>query len=175
MSDITIRRGRAEDLDALVDVFVDVTAEDRYLSTELPVDRNDRRRRWLGQLSLNDHAMFVACDAGRPIAQIVVYQHTEYGPMFGMMVSAKYRGGGIGTRLLEEAIDWARAQGFPKLSLLVFAHNARALALYKKFGFVEIGYYPVDVVRRSGEAWDTVLMSRSLERTLDAASFPRNP
>ena len=163
MNEITIRRGRAEDLDELIEIFIEVTTEGQFLSAELPVDRNDRRRRWLDQLSLGDHAMFVACERNRPIGQIVVYQHGEYGPMFGMMVRKSHRGLGVGRLLMDAAIDWSRAQGFRKLSLLVFAHNERALALYRKFGFVEVEYYPADVVRSSGESWDTILMAKHLE------------
>jgi hypothetical protein len=33
--------------------------------------------------------------------------------------------------------DWARERGLHKLSLSVFAHNVPAIALYRKFGFVE--------------------------------------
>ena len=37
------------------------------------------------------------------------------------------------------AIEWARERGLHKLSLGVFAHNAAAIALYRKFGFLEEG------------------------------------
>lgn len=46
-----------------------------------------------------------------------------------------YAGQGIGRRLLEAAEGWARKVGLHRLELTVMAHNARAIALYKKMGF----------------------------------------
>ncbi|HYF76234.1 MAG TPA: GNAT family N-acetyltransferase [Symbiobacteriaceae bacterium] len=46
-----------------------------------------------------------------------------------------YAGQGIGRRLLEAAEGWAREVGLHRLELTVMAHNARAVALYKRMGF----------------------------------------
>ena len=51
----------------------------------------------------------------------------------------QWRGRGVGSALMTAAIEWARAEGLHKLSLSVFAHNAAAIALYRKCGFVEEG------------------------------------
>jgi RimJ/RimL family protein N-acetyltransferase len=45
-----------------------------------------------------------------------------------------------------------------KLSLSVFAHNAAAIALYRKFGFVEEGRRVKQYRRSSGELWDVIDM-----------------
>ena len=47
---------------------------------------------------------------------------------------------GVGTALLEQAVEWARAAGVRKLELHVFPHNEPAIALYEKFGFEREGY-----------------------------------
>ena len=54
------------------------------------------------------------------------------------------------------------SRSIPHLSLLVFPHNERALALYRKFNFVEIDA-AAQIARRSGEAWDAILMRRALD------------
>ena len=51
------------------------------------------------------------------------------------MVSARHRRRGIGTALLREAEEWARAVGVRKLELHVFPHNDAALQLYESCGF----------------------------------------
>jgi len=56
------------------------------------------------------------------------------------------------------AIEKSRAQGLHKLSLEVFPHNEAALALYRKFGFVEEGRRVRHYRRESGELWDSVVM-----------------
>ncbi len=75
-----------------------------------------------------------------------------------MMVAADRRGRGVGTALMVAAIDWARAQGLHKLALSVFPHNDAAVALYRKFGFVEEGRRVRHMRRASGELWDLIDM-----------------
>jgi ribosomal protein S18 acetylase RimI-like enzyme len=63
-----------------------------------------------------------------------------------------------GRGLLTAAIAWARERGLHKLSLSVFPHNAAAIALYRKFGFVEEGRRVKHYRRASGELWDALDM-----------------
>ena len=91
------------------------------------------------------------------------YRHDPYGHTIGMLVDEHHRGQGVGGALLGQLISWATARGIPHLSLLVFPHNERALALYRKFDFVEIDAQAAQIARRSGEAWDAILMRRQLE------------
>lgn len=56
-----------------------------------------------------------------------------------LAVVPAWRRRGLGTALLDALADKARAGGFPRLSLHVWADNASALAFYAKAGFVEAG------------------------------------
>ena len=76
----------------------------------------------------------------------------------GMLVARDWRGRGVGSALLAAAIEWARERGLHKLSLAVFPHNAAAIALYRKFGFVEEGRRIAHYRRASGELWDAIEM-----------------
>ena len=55
----------------------------------------------------------------------------------GMALFPRHRGFGIGTRLLRFAEEQAQAQGFEKLSLIVFEQNSAAMRLYEKTGYRE--------------------------------------
>jgi RimJ/RimL family protein N-acetyltransferase len=85
----------------------------------------------------------IADDAGRVVGwcdirreTIPVYSHCGG---LGMGVHPDYRGQGIGERLIRAAIDAARAGGFERLELSVYARNPRAAALYRRVGFVHEG------------------------------------
>ncbi len=78
-----------------------------------------------------------------------------------MMVDAGFRGQGIGRALLAGATAWADAHpGITKLSLCVFAHNTRAIALYRAFGFVEEGRREGEYRFPDGSVRGDVLMAR---------------
>jgi RimJ/RimL family protein N-acetyltransferase len=76
----------------------------------------------------------------------------------GLMVAHDARGQGIGTALLQAAVDWARDAGIRKLELHVFPWNEPAMRLYEKFGFEREGYRKRHY-RRDGEDVDAVLMA----------------
>ncbi|MBN2200523.1 GNAT family N-acetyltransferase [bacterium] len=57
----------------------------------------------------------------------------------GMGVAASFRGRGIGTALLKEALRRARENGLSRVELEVFASNEAAIRLYLKTGFVMEG------------------------------------
>ncbi len=77
----------------------------------------------------------------------------------GIGIERSYRGGGLGRRLMEAAIDFARgAESLAWIDLRVFAHNAAGRALYGDLGFVEVGTV-VDRFRIGAETVDDVLMT----------------
>jgi len=75
-----------------------------------------------------------------------------------MAVAREWRGRGVGSALLAASIEWAKEHGLHKLSLGVFAQNAAAIALYRKFGFLEEGRRVKQYRRASGELWDAIDM-----------------
>ncbi|MGO9484839.1 MAG: GNAT family N-acetyltransferase [Rhodomicrobium sp.] len=54
-----------------------------------------------------------------------------------MVLHPDWRGGGLGTQLLQHAIDWARGRGFTRISLLTDKTNEGAIRFYRRQGFVE--------------------------------------
>jgi len=69
----------------------------------------------------------------------------DYGSLYisGVALYPGHRGKGIGTRLLDAAASRARRLGLPRLSLICFEENRRAMALYHRYGFVEIDRRPL--------------------------------
>ena len=60
----------------------------------------------------------------------------------GIAILKEYWGFGIGKALMEACIECAKDAGYTQLELNVVAENDRAVALYKKMGFVEYGRNP---------------------------------
>jgi putative acetyltransferase len=76
-----------------------------------------------------------------------------------MGVAAAHRGAGIGSALLEACLAHAPKSNIEKIELTVFASNAPAIALYRKFGFTDIGVVR-DYRRLDGITYDALLMER---------------
>ncbi len=52
-------------------------------------------------------------------------------------VAGPWRGKGLGARLVNHVLEWARAQGYSRVTLLADRHNTPALRFYEKLGFNE--------------------------------------
>ena len=106
--------------------------------------------------------MFVAEDEGRIVGRLSVArdQHpaSSHVADLGLMVAATHRRRGIGTALLQAAVDWARVSDVRKLELHVFPYNTGAIALYERFGFTKEGYRSAHYRRDDGFV-DAVLMA----------------
>jgi RimJ/RimL family protein N-acetyltransferase len=160
---VTVREATISDADTLVAMLAEVAAEGRWIGTEAPVDLQRRRQRMVREIEGSDVIVLVAEAGGTPVGQLGL-QLTGYGVAeLGMAVAAGFRGRGIGSALLAEAVERARKAGAHKLSLQVWPHNAAAIALYERFGFQREGYLTRHYRRRSGELWDAVIMGLRLD------------
>jgi L-phenylalanine/L-methionine N-acetyltransferase len=79
----------------------------------------------------------VAVSGGEIVGSLAVFAVRFGVGDLGMVVAQPWRGRGVGSALVGAAIEMARQEGLHKLSLEVFPHNEAAIALYRKFGFVE--------------------------------------
>jgi len=153
----TVRPMEEDDRLPVARVFAKVAEERDGIATEPPVDVEARASR--AQLE----GSFVAVADGGVIGSLHLVS-TSFGyAEIGMHVAKEWRGRGVGSALMEAAIEWSRGQGLHKLALSVFPHNTGAIALYNKFGFVEEGRRVKHMRRQSGELWDLIDMGLLLE------------
>ena len=91
------------------------------------------------------HLMIVALDGDRIVANASIERNRiprySHRAELSITVLRDYWGRGIGSRLMEMLIDFAKESGVEIISLDVRADNERAKALYKKFGFKTVGVY----------------------------------
>jgi ribosomal protein S18 acetylase RimI-like enzyme len=149
---VEVRRARDEDRIPMACVFAAVAEERDGIATEPPVDVQARAASWTLDGTL------VAVAGGEIVGSVhVEVSRHGYGEI-GMAVAREWRGRGVGSALMAVAIEWARERGLHKLSLSVWPHNAAAIPLYRKYGFVEEGHRVKQIRRQSGELWDIVEM-----------------
>jgi RimJ/RimL family protein N-acetyltransferase len=158
MAEFVVRPARAGDGRAMAEVFAAVAQERDGIATEPPVDVEERA----AAFALNTDGTIVAVAGGRTVGMIHVEASRHGFGEFGMLVDRDWRGRGVGSALVQAAVDRARGQGLHKLCLEVFPHNTAAIALYRKCGFTEEGRRVKQYRRASGELWDTIVMGRLL-------------
>lgn len=92
------------------------------------------------------------------------YQRSRHTGFFGISVLKKFWDLGIGSALLAGLIDWAKASDIiRKIDLYVRTDNQRAIALYKRKGFVQEGTRIMDVIV-DGTPHDSHLMGLVIGR-----------
>jgi len=127
---------------------------------------SDERRYVKSVFRHPDAAVFVAEEDGRILGRMSLsrdpHPASRHVADLGLMVAEGQRRRGIGTRLLEAALEWARIAGVTKLELHVFPWNEPALRLYESFGFEREGYRKRHY-ERDGELVDAILMAYVLE------------
>src|SRR3954447_19085318 len=153
---VEIRRADDADRHPLALLFATVAAERDGIAAEPPINVEKRAA------SIDLDRTFVAVAAGEVVGNIFIIESGFGFGEIGMFAAAEWRGRGVGTALVAGAIDWAKARGLHKLTLSVFPHNETAIALYRKFGFVEEGLHPKHIRRASGELWDLLDMGLML-------------
>ena len=160
-----IRRAEPKDAEGLTRLGEAVGSEpEGWLVTTNGWRQTSDERRYLRAIRRYPNAaVFVAEDEeGRIVGRLSIArdQHpaSRHVADLGLMVAMSHRRQGIGTRLLETALEWARESDVRKLELHVFPHNVAAIKLYEKFGFVKEGYRRGHY-RRGNEYVDAILMA----------------
>ena len=146
------------DARAMAELFAAVAEERTGIASEPPVDVEARTAQFTASIAES----IVAVADGQIVGMIHTTVSRHGFGEFGMLVNREWRGSGVGSALLQATIDWARDQGLHKLCLEVFTHNTAAIALYRKYGFVEEGRRLKHYRRASGELWDSLVMGLQL-------------
>jgi len=78
----------------------------------------------------------------------------------GIAVAAAWQRKGVGDEMMRRLLDWSdNWAGYLKIELSVYVDNARAIALYRRHGFVDEGVSRAHALR-DGVFVDSLLMAR---------------
>ena len=161
MRDLVVRRCEPEDYKAVHLVY----SSPRAMSETLGVPFSSEQA-WREELARrrDDNFSMVACVRGEVVGHLALSVYlsprTCHSGHFGIAVRDDWQGKGVGTALMNACVDLAdNWLGLTRLDLRVFADNARAIALYERFGF-EIEGTCRRFAYRDGEYVDAHVMAR---------------
>ena len=138
-----IREAKATDLPTLLDF------EQALIAYERPFAPNLKK----GKISYYDLSAYIkAADIRVVVAEIAgqlvgsgyalikenkAYKAPQFYVYLGFMyVVPEYRGQGINGQIMNDLIDWGKAQGYTEFQLDVYAENESALKAYAKAGLI---------------------------------------
>ena len=136
--EIEISQAEYRDLDQLADLLAELfTLENDFCP--------DREKQLHGlRLVLDNPALgrlFVLRDQDRVagMANLLITVSTAEGcraaVLEDVIIGNEYRGKGLGRRLVEHVLAWAKADGMTRITLLADRDNKTALDFYRKLGF----------------------------------------
>ena len=169
---LTVRSLCAADAEALSD-FRYTTSGETYFMARYPEECSydvERVREGLTACKASpiNFEIGVYDDRGEQVGDIGVTQirpHLKWRhrAMMGISIRKEYWGCGLGSYLMQLAIDQTRTNGFEQLELGVFEDNIRAIHLYEKFGFAKYGVSPRAFKLKDGTYRDEIIMVRMLK------------
>jgi RimJ/RimL family protein N-acetyltransferase len=167
---IIVRRPSADDAPAVLRYLRRVGAESEFLSfgAEGPPITEAEQRVFLASVRTSENAISMIAEQGGEIVGMLSFKggnraRTRHVGEFGISVAHNAQGIGLGRRLMQLLIDWARAGGtVRKINLVVRTDNDRAIALYESFGFVTEGRRSRDM-RIDGAFHDSLIMGLPID------------
>jgi ribosomal protein S18 acetylase RimI-like enzyme len=161
----TLRPAVPADASAITDFINRVGREGRFVLRERATWTLEEEERTLASADGRESVFYVALVDGRIAGLLSIargrWSKDAHAAELAMACRADCRRVGLGTALLERAVEWARSVGVEKVVLEVFSTNEAAISLYRRLGFEEEGrrrrQYRID-----GDLADGVLMARWL-------------
>lgn len=134
--------------------------------TEFTVTVEQERQLLADGLASQNWVVFLAETNGQVMGMIDFKRGTRqavrHAVTLGISVASEWRNQGVGSRLMTEAMAWAKGTGtVTRIELFVYADNSAAIHLYEKFGF-EIEGRRRCAVRHNGQLTDDLIMARLL-------------
>ena len=166
--EVIVEEAQLSDAKALVDLLSQVSQETDFVVAETILSQEDMEIFLERHLeSVNEICLVVR--VGKELAGVLNVSSTSspqtnhIGDIF-IAVQEKYWGYGLGSLLMEVALDWAeQTPMIRRLELTVQARNSRAVHLYEKFGFKIEATKERGAKTKDGEFLDVYLMSRLID------------
>ncbi|HMQ51046.1 MAG TPA: GNAT family N-acetyltransferase [Anaerolineae bacterium] len=160
---ITIRHAEPSDYEAMQRILAGPKAV--WGTLQLPLASVEMWRKRLAEPPAGFFSLVACVENDEVVGQLSLHTFPDrprrrHVGQIGMAVRDDWQGRGVGTALMQAAVDLAdKWLNLTRLELNVFTDNALAIRLYEKFGFTIEGTQ-VDYAFRDGRYIDSYLMAR---------------
>lgn len=155
---IALRTPSESDAQAMIDMMLGCYAETEFLSCtpeEFQVSVQDEIN-FMRRFEMSEReCMISAFVDGKLVGNVSIRQaggvkRVRHRATLGISVLRDYWGRGVGSMLMDAAIQTAQSVGYAQIELQTAADNERAIRLYERFGFEQYGRCPRALRRENG-------------------------
>jgi RimJ/RimL family protein N-acetyltransferase len=168
---VVLREATKKDATQLLNILKQHIAAGEYLITTSDefTSAKQQQKNWIESIQDSRNGiLLVAVYNNEIIGNIDIKgeprKKIRHNGMLGIGVLKEWQTSGVGTALMESAIQWAKASlTLENIWLHVFSTNNVAIHLYKKFGFVEVAIQKEYIKEIDGIYRDNILMKLNVK------------
>ena len=169
--DLLIREAEVEDATELIALLDQIGLESSFTSLDengIAMSESEMQR-FINKQAQSDNQITLLAYLNEELVGVINITADQrprvrhIGDIF-LGIKKAYWGNGLGSILMEEAIEWSQSSGsIRRLQLTVQKRNLAAVHLYKKLGFIIEGQQERGACIEEGEFLDVYLMGRLID------------
>lgn len=167
-TNLTLRSARKEDAALLIELAREIYLTSPHTLTTAAefAYTIEQEAALIDTFAQRDNSLFlVAFNGDAPLGSLIIRGGEKikdrHSCLLGIGIRSSSRGKGIGTVLMQAAIQWATDHDvLEMIKLTVYASNTKALELYRRLDFVQCGMLPGGCRHSDGSYHDQIDMYR---------------
>ena len=143
---VTLRLAGCQDAEEIISVIKTNAPDRSYVLMEHYGTKSEAVKKYICSMDFEKNLLIVAVAGNAVVGALSGIQmdggkspQTAHILNIGLHLVPAYRGLGIGSQMLDYAIDWAKERKFKKLEANIFTTNKKSLHLFERAGFIEEG------------------------------------
>lgn len=162
-----IREIEKSDAEKYLKLLLKLDKEDNKMATQVYKAQNSIKKQEseINFINKTNSKLLIVEDSKELVGYISIERDTMNRKITGFLhvgLLKKYTNKGIGTKLIEDASNWCKENDIHTLYLRVREDNTKAIALFKRMGFIIDGKV-VEELKETDTDYDELQMSKSLK------------